>query len=476
MTAARQNILLHQLKQYQSSLPGSFVTNQYGPDIKRLIHVRELRVERTRIQHQIAVKRKLLDALHANVAEKARAHSRHNAEVRLAIANARLLAAKLRSLEDSLRKERHTTETINKLMPVQYSAAVHSETQADHAIRETVATIHDHYAEQAADAEPTPLTSNSAIWSRLTSHLQNVPNSLLWSKIVAQQTRNVDAIKVLCANATRSKHLSVADPQPSARTQLQLFLMRARTKHIGIELQLATVAKELEQAYVDSVQPYESFMQRVHELARQACPAIGGDYDTDTVDEYIAEYTASLYNHGQLEYVQSELQARQREYSNKCARLANHTAMIADLQAVYADAERMVNATREASSALYAIKQKLQFLEGNMRALMVDARGNQVPPMGQQRRLLNATLLGINGGGTAASGAADVSVGSFNFSQNSDLCSTRLEDNLQASMVDNRLMAPSPVKPKFGYAQHVIELNAYLEMTLANLATYSGSV
>lgn len=479
VTAARQNILLHQLHQYQqnSSLAGSVVGHQHGPEIKRLIHVRELRTERARLQAQIATKRKLLDALHAKVAEKSRTHVRSTSEVRLAQANARLLVAKLRSLEENHRKERSIAETIGKLMPVQYDPAVHSDAQAADTIRQTIASIHEHYAEQAPDAEPTPLTSSSAIWSRLAAQLQNVPNNMLWSQIIASQTRNVDAMKRLCAEAARSKNLAAADRQPSARSQLQLFLMRARTKHIGIELQLAAVAQQLERTYAASLEPYDAFVRRVHELVRQACPS-RNEMDVDgAVNEYIAEYTASLYNRGQLDYVQAELQARQREYDSKCARLADHVDMIAELQSVYTDAERQVNVTREGSTALYAIKQKLQFLEGNMRALMVDARGGSQAAVG--RRQLNATINAMLLGGysgAAPGTAADMSLGSFNLSQNSDLCSTRLEDHLQTSMVDTRMVPASPIKPKLGYAQHVVELNTYLEMTLANVAKIAGSV
>lgn len=479
----RQNIHVHQLRVYYENAAGGNLRQKNPPAIQRMQRVREVRSQLSSLRVQIAEKRTLLDGLRARVAENSRAATRAATESRLARANERLLASKLRSLDASLQHERTVTATIAKLTPVQFNAALHSDAQARIAILETIHTIHAHYDDQptsslaAASAEPTLLSASSELWSRLTQHVANMPNCLLWTCVSAAQTRNVDAIKQLSATAQRSKHLG--GHQQSARSQLQFFLTRARTKHIAIQLSLAAATRQLEAAFDESVmQPYQAFMQRVHQMARNNAAA--SDYDAPVVDNYIVEYTAHQYNRGQLDFVLGELTARQREYATKSARLGNHTAAIGALQAAYADTESCVNETRDASAALYAIKQKLQFLEGNLRALMLEARdvqqqGGALVPRRQQNATFNTTLLGAPNGGSG--GAVDTSLGgSFDLSRSSDLCSTRMDETLQASLVDGTARGGGGGSGGVNCVQHVAELTAYVEATMGGLASQTATM
>lgn len=489
----RNNILVHQLRTFHADKVTGNLRQQNPPAIQRMHRVRELRSQLASLRDQIAAKRTLLDALRVRVADNGRAATRSSADSRLARANISLLAAKLRSLDDSLQHEHTITATIARVMPVRFNSAVHSEALARNAIVETIHTLQAHYDDQAKASgagvaaavilEPTALSASSELWSRLAQHVANVPNCLLWSSVSVAQARNVDAIKSLSAAARRSKHLG--GHQQSARSQLELFLTRARTKHIGIQLAVAAATRQLESAFDETVmRPYQLFMQRVHQQARQAASGVGGaDYDSAVVDAYIAEYTTHQYKRGQLDFVLAELAMRQREHATKSARLGSHTAAIGALQVVYADTERRLNEMRDASAAMHAIKQKLQFLEGNMRALVLEARDTQQQQSGAaQRRQLNGTFSGLVPNGGGGGGAVDVSLGgSFDLSRSSDLCSTRMDETLQASMVDGAARGGGVGGCGVGGsgaigAQHVAELMAYVEATMAGLAAQTATV
>lgn len=458
LTDIRHNILLHKLRIYHSAM-ADHVPEQHPPEIQRMIRVREMRADRQRLQEKIAAKRAALDTMRAKVAENGRNSSSTNVEVRIARANIGMLAAKLHALDSDLCRERTVAETIIKLMPVRFNAAIHSAEQAAVAIDNTMATLQEHYADMASNAEATPLNTSSDIWSRLTRHVANVSNSTLWSQIGAAQTRNVDAIKQLCAEATRLKQQLSANnttDYQTARCQFKVFLTRARTKHIGIELRMAALETDYDS---DASELYDLFSTRVHSQCQKTASSVD-QYDEMAVEQYILELMASLMLKGQMDFLNTELAITQREYDSKSKSLTDHTVLLAKLQSVYAESELTINETRDASAALSVIKAKLQDLEQTSRKLVQDRRtGSQQTASLAQRRLHNATI-----NSTMAGNTMDVSQSSFNFSR-SDLCSTRLED-----MTESPANAMgSPMKPKQTSAPHVAELNAYLDVQLGNL-------
>lgn len=341
------------------------------------------------------------------------------AQLRVERANVELLATKLHSLDASLSVERSKSAQIASLMPVQLNPAVHTESQATAAIADTIASLNDLY--RSDSTSPIPINGTHPTWARLKQIVQPVPNCLLWSSIQSMQSRNLAQIKQLAIESTQGRRLT--DHQSTPRDYLEQFLVRSRAKHIGIELNRMSVAHELERCCEHFMQPYDDFVKRVYSHMDRT----EGDYDSNLVEEYLKQFTLNAFNRGQLQFLTDELVTRQAELAERQAQLKDHTTLMAELQTVYAKLDGKFHETRDVCTAMYAIKQKLQALESGAKALVLEARQPSQRALLAQQPGTGRTL---NSSSVAPGGGGDSTLGSFNLSNNSVLCSTRLDNSI----------------------------------------------
>lgn len=332
-------------------------------------------------------------------------------EFHITQAHSGIMSAKINSLEQDLNREQSTSATITSLMPVQLNPLTHSLLQTNAAIGETIATLSDIYDSefQDGDSNPIPLNATSPTWSRLQRIVQNHPNSLLWSAVRTRQEENLLKMKRIFKESSRLKYL-VKD---SSSEIIELYLVKVRAKHLSIELKRLSVLHELELSSEQFIQPYDDFLNRIHDNT---------DLDPDQVDEYVTELTMHFYNAGQLDFLTAQIEMREAELTERSDQLNKHTAVMAELQRVYADESRTFHQTRDECAAFYSIKQKLQCLEMSGKGLVFEARQTNNNNNNKQHRANKEQSITSGAGGDSSSS------GSFNLSINGVLSSTRVDN------------------------------------------------
>lgn len=327
-------------------------------------------------------------------------------------ANNGLVSTKMQLLEKDLNKELATFSTISSLMPVLENSEVHSLCEAASALRKTMNTLSDIYeSEFTQSPKPIPFDTTSSTWSRLQQTVQNQPNCLLWTNIRSTQEENIVKMKALFKDSARLKHFA----KDGSSDFFDLYLVKARAKHLAVEFKRISVVHELENSTDQFIALYDDFLNRVY---------MNKDLDSDIVDEYLLELTMQYYNCGQLDYLTSEIEMRQAEYSERSSQLNKHNAIIAELQKVYAEESQTFHQTRDICAALFSIKQKLQSLETNAKGLFLEARESSQRAIMKQQTLSSGGRMLNN---SVVAQTTDSSSSSFNLSINGALSSTRLD-------------------------------------------------
>lgn len=178
-------------------------------------------------------------------------------------------------------------------------------------------------------------------------------------------------------------------------------------KHIGLDIEKRSLGREKQRLLGDYVVFYESF---VIDLRAKYAMFNNIDIEDDFLDEYMQQYSTSCYSQAQIEFLQKSIETLETELMHRNQTQQEHQLMTNSLRCIYEEIESLYCQMHEDMNALNNVRDKLVHNEGLLRYLVQSKSDQQ-------------TL----GGGGGRHNVSNSTNSSFNTSNDSVLCSTKLD-------------------------------------------------
>lgn len=179
-------------------------------------------------------------------------------------------------------------------------------------------------------------------------------------------------------------------------------------KHIGLEVEKRALIREKQRLLDDYVVVYESF---VLNLRAKYAMFNNVDIDDDFLDDYMQQYSTSCYSQAQIDFLQKSIESLETELLQRNQMQQDHQLMTNSLRCIYEEIESLYCQMQDDMNALNSIRAKLEHNDGLLRYLVQSKNEQQT----------------LGAGGGTRNNANNSTSSSFNSSNDSVLCSTKLD-------------------------------------------------
>lgn len=223
------------------------------------------------------------------------------------------------------------------------------------------------------------------------------------------QLMTIDVMSKLNVN----KMLEVSNGTGINASGFKTAVSKLYAKHIGLEVEKRLLGREKQRLLDDYVLYYESF---VINLRAKYAMFNHVDIDDDFLDNYMQQYSTSCYSQGQIEFLQKSIETLESEMLQRNQMQQDHQLITNSLRCIYEEIESLYCQMQDDMNALNTVRGKLEHNEGLLRYLVQSKNEQQT----------------LCGGGARLNASSSTS--SFNSSNESVMCSTKL-DCFESTMV-----------------------------------------
>lgn len=352
------------------------------------------------------------------------------------VAKVAILQAKLAEVEQKIEKEQSLMENVQKVMPVKIDQNNANDSAASAAIANAVAELEAYYSIDfdgngyegtmfilitsaqiifviifffsfAANVD-----AHDKLWERLRQTFANIPNYILWNNLFKQKDMQLMTIDVM-SKLNVNKMLEVSNGTGINASGFKTAVGKLYAKHIGLEVEKRLLGREKQRLLDDYVLYYESF---VINLRAKYAMFNHVDIDDDFLDNYMQQYSTSCYSQGQIEFLQKSIETLESEMQQRNQMQQDHQLITNSLRCIYEEIESLYCQMQDDMNALNTVRGKLEHNEGLLRYLVQSKNEQQA----------------LCGGGVRLNASSSTS--SFNSSNESVMCSTKL-DCFESTMV-----------------------------------------
>lgn len=214
----------------------------------------------------------------------------------------------------------------------------------------------------------------------------------------------IDAMSKMNVN----KMLEVSNGAGINAPGFKVAISKLYAKHIGLEVEKRTLSREKQRLLDDYVVSYESF---VINLRAKYAMFNNVDIDDDFLDDYMQQFSTSCYSQAQIDFLQKSIEGLEAELLQRNQMQQDHQLMTNSLRCIYEEIESLYCQMQDDMNALNSIRGKLEHNDGLLRYLVQSKNEQQT----------------LGAGGGARNNTNNSTSSSFNSSNDSVLCSTKLD-------------------------------------------------